>query len=110
MTRASTAMASMVRTVSRRDSPLLVEEPLPVMLMVSADIHLPAISNELRVRVESSKKRLMMVRPRRVGIFLTSRFCTSCIDSAVARMVSTSSRVRSADDSRCRFTGPLLRW
>ena len=47
----------MVRTVSRSDSPLLVEEPLPVMLIVSADIHLPAISKELRVRVESSKKR-----------------------------------------------------
>ena len=70
MTTQSTAIASIVITVSRRDSPLLAEDPLPVMLMVSADIHLPAISKLLRVRVESSKKRLMMVRPRSVGQLL----------------------------------------
>ncbi|OPZ50756.1 MAG: hypothetical protein BWY91_02789 [bacterium ADurb.BinA028] len=94
-------MAQIVMTVSRSDSPLDVEEPLPVMLMVSADIHLPAISNDDRVRVESSKNRLMTVRPRRVGSFLTSRRCTSCIEAAVSRIESTSSRDRSAEDNRC---------
>ena len=68
MTSASTPIAATVRAVSRsRRSPLEVEDPLPEMLMTSADSHLPAISNELRVRVESSKKRLTTVRPRRVG-------------------------------------------
>ena len=47
-----------------------VDEPLPLMLMTSADSHLPAISNELRVRVESSKNRLTTVRPRSVGQLL----------------------------------------
>jgi len=73
ITRASTLIASMVITVSRRDSPLLVDEPLPVILIVSALIHLPAISKLLRVLVESSKNKLITVRPRRVGSFLTSR-------------------------------------
>src|SRR5690606_41615648 len=65
----STPMASMVFTVSRSDSPLDTEVPLPVRLIVSAESHLPASSKELRVRVESSKKKLMMVRPRSVGSF-----------------------------------------
>ena len=80
-------MAATVSTVSRSDSPLLVEDPLPEMLMTSAESHLPAISKEDRVRVESSKKRLTTVRPRSVGSFLTSRRCTSCIDSAVVEQL-----------------------
>jgi hypothetical protein len=40
--------------VSRSDSPLDTEEPFALTLTVSALIHLPAISNETRVRVESS--------------------------------------------------------
>ena len=63
----------MVRTVSRRDSPLLVDDPLPLMLIMSAESHLPAISKEDRVRVESSKNMFTTVRPLRVGSFLTSR-------------------------------------
>ena len=106
ITSASTAIASTVMAVSRRLSPLLVEEPLADRLMVSADIHLPAISNELRVRVESSKKKLMMVRPRRVGTFLTSRRWRSCIDAAVSRMSSTSARLRSAEEMRCFVIAP----
>ena len=102
-------MASTVIAVSRRLSPLLVEEPFAERLIVSADIHLPAISKELRVRVESSKKKLMMVRPRSVGTFLTSRRCRSCIEAAVSRMSSTSARLRSADEMRCLVIGPLPR-
>ena len=47
--------------------------------MTSAESHLPAISKEERVRVESSKNMLITVRPRSAGSFLTSRFCTSCM-------------------------------
>ena len=39
------------------------------MLTTSADSRLPAISNEVRVRVDASKKRLMMVFPRKRGDF-----------------------------------------
>ena len=41
--------------------------------MTSADSRLAAASNEIRVRVESSKNRLTTVRPRRVGSFLIGR-------------------------------------
>ena len=99
----------MVRTVSRRLSPLLAELPLPARLMVSADIHFPAISKELRVRVESSKNRLITVRPRKVGTFFTSRRCRSCIETAVSRMAMVSARERSAELIRCRVIVPPLR-
>ena len=102
MTSASTPIAATVSAVSRRDSPLEVEEPLPEMLMTSAESHLPAISNELRVRVESSKNRLTTVRPRRVGSFLTSRRCTVCISAAVSRISRICAVDRSLADSRCR--------
>ncbi len=100
--KASTDIASMVRTVSRSDSPLDAEEPLAEILIVSALIHFPAVSNDVRVRVESSKKRLMTVRPRRVGSFLTSRCWMSCIEAAVVRISSASALVRSAAESRWR--------
>ena len=51
MTIASTLIAAIVLTVSRSDSPFEVDEPLPVMLIVSAESHLPAISKLDRVRV-----------------------------------------------------------
>ena len=41
--------------------------------MTSADSRLAAASNEIRVRVESSKNRLTTVRPRSVGSFLIGR-------------------------------------
>ena len=66
-TKASTPMASMVSTVSRRDSPLLSELDDPVNVMTSADSRLAAASNESRVRVESSKKAETMVLPRSAG-------------------------------------------
>ena len=43
------------------------------MLMTSAPSRLPATSNEVRVRVEFSKKQLMIVRPRS-----SARFFSAC--------------------------------
>jgi hypothetical protein len=47
----SAPAACRVSAVSRSDSPLLTLEPLLLTLITSADIHLPAISKETRVRV-----------------------------------------------------------
>jgi len=77
MTTQSAAIASNVFAVSMRVSPfdtLLVDEE---MLMTSADSRFPAISNDVRVRVDASKKRLMTVLPRSVGTFLIGRVETS---------------------------------
>ena len=62
----------------------------PEKLMTSADSRLPAISNEVRVRVEGSKKRLMIVLPRKVGPLRTRRLETSKKTSAVSRMRTAS--------------------
>src|SRR5581483_7719488 len=78
-------------------------------LMTSADNRLAATSNEVRVRVESSKKRLTTVRPRSVGNFLIGRSAISASSSAVSSTSTASSRLRSAADNRCRFTAHLLR-
>lgn len=47
-------MASMVRAVSRSDSPFFTEEEPTEKFMVSAERRLAAVSNDNRVRVESS--------------------------------------------------------
>src|SRR5438874_6704053 len=77
MTTQSAAIASSVFAVSISVSPLetlLVDEE---MFTTSADKRFPAISNEVRVRVEASKKRLIRVLPRNVGTFLIGRVETS---------------------------------
>ena len=79
MTTASAPMAWSVSAVSLRDSPLETLEPLAEKLMTSAERRLAAVSKEMRVRVESSKKRLTTVRPRSVGSFLISRDCVAAI-------------------------------
>ena len=108
-TTASAPIASSVSAVSLRLSPLLRLEPLAEKLMTSALSRLAAASNEIRVRVESSKNRLTTVRPRSAGSFLIGRSASERISSAVVRTSSASSRVRSAALSRCRFTpAPLL--
>ena len=86
MTRASTPIAATVSTVSRSDSPLDTEEPFALTLITSADSHLPAISKDERVRVESSKNRLTTVRPRNAGSFFTWRPWTRDISSARSRI------------------------
>jgi hypothetical protein len=50
----SAPIAERVSEVSRSDSPFDTDEPRALTLTVSALIHFPAISNETRVRVESS--------------------------------------------------------
>ena len=53
-TMASTPMAQIVSTVSRRLSPLLTLDVPTENVIVSADSRLAAVSNDSRVRVESS--------------------------------------------------------
>ncbi len=71
-------MAVSVIAVSISVSPFLIELACTDMLMTSPPSRLPASSKEVRVRVEFSKKRLMMVRPRSSDCFLsTCRFCST---------------------------------
>ena len=90
ITTASAPIASRVSAVSFRLSPLETLEPLAEKLITSADSRLAAASNEIRVRVESSKNRLTTVRPRSVGSFLISpllgggHLARRCRGSAIA--------------------------
>ena len=80
-------MASRFLAVSMRVSPLVVDDEAAVKLTPSADSRLAAISNEVRVRVDGSRKRLMTVLPRRVGTFLIGRSEISRKRSPRSRMV-----------------------
>ncbi len=100
ITTASAPMASRVSAVSLRLSPLATLDPLAEKLITSADSRLAAASNEILVRVESSKKRLTTVRPRSVGSFLMGRSAIRASSSAVSRMSRASSRLRSAAEIR----------
>ena len=100
ITTASAPIASRVSAVSFSDSPLDSDEPFAAKLMTSADSRLAAASKEMRVRVESSKKRLTTVRPRSAGSFLIGRSASERISSAVRRTSSASARLRSAAESR----------
>src|SRR5699024_9043571 len=86
ITMASPPMASSVWTVSLRDSPFDTEDVLTAKFKTSADSRLAAASNEVRVRVESSKKRLTTVCPRRVGSLLMERAETVASSCAVSRI------------------------
>ena len=106
MTTASAPMAMIVWAVSFRDSPLETLEPLAEKLMTSALRRLAAASKDRRVRVESSKKRLTTVLPRRVGSFLTAWRWVAAMASAVSRTMTASSWVRSLALSRCLIGWP----
>src|SRR5208283_2556403 len=93
-TMASTFMASILRAVSSKVSPLLVEDTLEAILSVSAERRLAASSKEMRVRVEGSKNRVTTVLPRKAGTFLMLRLETSLKDLAVSRMSSISWRLK----------------
>ena len=93
-------MASIVSTVSRRDSPLLSELDEPVKVMTSAESRLAAVSNDSRVRVESSKKVDTTVLPRNAGTFGIGRRPTSTNVSASRITSSMPSAPRSATLSR----------
>ena len=98
---ASAPIACRVCAVACSDSPLLTDDPFAEKLMTSAERRFAAASNEMRVRVESSKKRLTTVLPRSVGSFLTSRDWVSRMSSATSRMRRASSRARVLVSSRC---------
>ena len=68
-TMASTDMALIVSTVSRSDSPFLVDDCDTEKLTTSAESRRAARSNEVRVLVESSKKARTTVLPRSAGTF-----------------------------------------
>src|SRR5262245_16285708 len=97
------AMASRFIAVSTSVSPLTTLDEAIATLSVSALRRFSAISNEVRVRVLGSKNRLTTVWPRSVGTFLMARFPTSFIASAVSRISTISSGVRSAMPSRLRW-------
>jgi pyrimidine operon attenuation protein/uracil phosphoribosyltransferase len=82
-------------TVSIRVSPFTVLEDDPTILIVSALNRFSASSKDTRVRVLGSKNKLTTVLPLRVGTFLTARVETSLKESAMSKMVSISSQVRS---------------
>lgn len=105
ITMPSAPMAARVCAVSFRDSPFETLEPFAAKLMTSALRRFAAASNEIRVRVESSKNRLTTVMPRSVGSLRTSRVETAAMSSAMSRMRIASSRVRSDVLRRC-FTPP----
>ena len=68
-------MALIVMAVSSTVSPLESAEVATAMLMTSAPSRLPAISNELCVRVEASKNRLTCVCPGQQRIALPADRC-----------------------------------
>ena len=81
--------------MSRSDSPFSTDVPLPPLkFRESADSHFSAVSNEKRVRVDASKKRLTIIRPRRAGTFLIGRSAIDRMDSAVSRRRTISSGER----------------
>ena len=90
--------------MSLSDSPLLTLEPLAEKLITSADRRFAAASKEIRVRVESSAKRFTIVRPRKVGSFLTAPSLTRANSVAVSRIEIASDLLRSEIDRRCRIT------
>ena len=64
-------MALRVIAVSISVSPLRMEDVETDIFMTSAPSRLPASSNEAWVRVDTSKKRLISVRPRSVAVFFS---------------------------------------
>jgi hypothetical protein len=94
-------IASRLRAVSTRDSPLETLLPEGEKFRESAESRFSAISKEERVRVEGSMKKLTMVRPLSVGTFLMGRCETSRKDSAVSRMSRISSGSSGSMPSRC---------
>ena len=68
----SGCMALSVIAVSISVSPLRIEDEEADMFMTSAPSRLPASSNEAWVRVETSKNRLIWVRPRSEVCFFST--------------------------------------
>ncbi len=81
----SIRIASRLRAVSTSVSPFVTLDPDDATDTVSADSRFSANSNEMRVRVDASKKRLTMVCPRSAGTFLMARSLISLNGTAVSR-------------------------
>jgi hypothetical protein len=85
-------IASRFFAVSTRVSPFVTEEAAEVQLSASAESTFAAISKELRVRVEASKKRFTTLLPRSDGTFLIGRWRTSFMETARSSTSRSSSR------------------
>src|SRR5215470_10978247 len=107
ITTQSGLIASMLRAVSMSVSPLATLEDDPETLMTSAESHLPAISNEVRVRVEGSRNRLTTVFPRSTGTFFISREAISFMEVAVSRIVWISAASKARISSRSFRVSPI---
>src|SRR5664280_3495225 len=92
----SIPIASMVSTVSRRDSPFFREEEPAANERTSADMRLAAVSNDMRVLVESSKNRVATVRPRSAGTLGLARRPTSAKESVTRSTSPMASASRSS--------------
>src|SRR6266404_1412689 len=92
----SACNASRLRAVSLSVSPFVRLEFVAEILITSALNRNAANSNEVRVRVLGSTKKLTSVLPRRAGTFLISRVPTCLNASAVSR----TKLISSADKSR----------
>src|SRR6185312_7283118 len=101
----SICMAFSVIAVSISVSPLFTEEAATDMFMTSAPSRLPASSKLVRVRVESSKKRLIRVRPRRELLLRSTRRLVSMKCSARSSSAMMSARSMPSMPNRCRGTG-----
>src|SRR6266566_2185411 len=97
----STWFASKILAVSFKVSPLLRLEVAAEMLITSALNRKAASSNEVRVRVLGSTKKLTSVFPRNAGTFLISRVPTCLKASAVSRtrLISSTDNSRSPSKS-----------
>ena len=87
--------------VSASDSPLTTDDVEPPMLKLSAESLFSASSKELLVRVEGSKNKLTMVRPRNAGTFLIERLLTSSNEAAVSKICEISSAVKLLVSIKC---------
>ena len=98
----SQCMAFSVVAVSSRVSPLFTDELDTDMLMTSAPNRLPASSKEVRVRVLSSKNRLIRVRPRSASRWVWRERLSSTWLSASSSSSTTVRGGRPSTPSRCR--------
>ena len=105
-TTTSGAIASRFRAVSSSVSPLTVDEAEPEMFTASADSRLAAISNDVRVRVDGSRNRLMTVLPRSVGTFLMGRSLISRNLSPRSSSMAISPALSDSIPRRCRCAKP----
>lgn len=94
-------IASRFRAVSSSVSPFVTLDVEILTLTASADKRLAAISNDVRVRVEGSKNRLITVRPLKAGTFFISRLEISRNVSAVSRRCVISPADSSRIPRRC---------